>query len=96
MHLCWYQEIAEHYGGFRSHPIGTVPIQIMGKCKTGFAKKSAVMKDDKGNAFTLKLLQLLLPDKQSGFLQFIQIRFYISSFINEILTQENCSLIIRR
>jgi hypothetical protein len=45
------------------------------KCKTGFAKKQLYYEETIKEmlAPTLKLLQLLfLPDKQSGFLQFIQ------------------------
>jgi ABC-type transport system substrate-binding protein len=93
------KEIVSHYGSdFRSHPIGTGPFQLKlweENVKLVLRKNPLFYeKDEKGN--TLPYLEAVaitfLPDKQSGFLQFIQGKLDFTSgldpsYKDDILTQ---------
>jgi peptide/nickel transport system substrate-binding protein len=71
------KEIVSHYGSdFRSHPIGSFPIEIMGrKCKLVLRKTLYFMKREKGNA---------LP-----YLEAVAITFYrISKVVFAIYTRK--------
>jgi ABC-type transport system substrate-binding protein len=93
------KEIAEHYGSdFRSHPIGTGPFQFKlweENVKLVLRKNPLYYeKDEKGNRLPyLEAVAItFLPDKQSGFLQFIQGKLDFTSgldpsYKDEILTQ---------
>lgn len=93
------KEVVEHYGSdFRSHPVGTGPFQFKlweENVKLVLRKNPLYFeKDAKGN--NLPYLEAVaitfLPDKQSGFLQFIQGKLDFTSgldpsYKDEILTQ---------
>ncbi|EIA08937.1 ABC transporter substrate-binding protein [Flavobacterium frigoris] len=94
------KEVVEHYGSdFRSHPIGTGPFQFKlweENVKLVLRKNPLYYeKDEKGNALPyLEAVAItFLPDKQSGFLQFIQGKLDFTSgldpsYKDEILTQK--------
>ena len=94
------KEIAEHYGSdFRSHPIGTGPFQFKlweENVKLVLRKNPLYYeRDEKGNRLPyLEAVAItFLPDKQSGFLQFIQGKLDFTSgldpsYKDEILTQK--------
>jgi peptide/nickel transport system substrate-binding protein len=93
------KEIVSHYGSdFRSHPIGTGPFQLKlweENVKLVLRKNPLFYeKDEKGNALPyLEAVAItFLPDKQSGFLQFIQGKLDFTSgldpsYKDDILTQ---------
>jgi peptide/nickel transport system substrate-binding protein len=94
------KEIASHYGSdFRSHPIGTGPFQLKlweENVKLVLRKNPLFYeKDKKGKALPyLEAVAItFLPDKQSGFLQFIQGKLDFTSgldpsYKDDILTQK--------
>lgn len=94
------KEVVSHYGSdFRSHPIGTGPFQMKlweENVKLVLRKNPLFYeKDDKGNALPyLEAVAItFLPDKQSGFLQFIQGKLDFTSgldpsYKDDILTQK--------
>jgi len=94
------KEIVTHYGAdFRSHPIGTGPFQFKlweENVKLVLRKNPLYFeKDEKGNRLPyLEAVAItFLPDRQSGFLQFIQGKLdFMSgldpSYKDEILTQK--------
>lgn len=94
------KEVVSHYGSdFRSHPIGTGPFQMKlweENVKLVLRKNPLFYeKDDKGNALPyLEAVAItFLPDKQSGFLQFIQGKLDFTSgldpsYKDAILTQK--------
>jgi peptide/nickel transport system substrate-binding protein len=94
------KEIASHYGSdFRSHPIGTGPFQLKlweENVKLVLRKNPLFYEKDKKGK-TLPYLEAVaitfLPDKQSGFLQFIQGKLDFTSgldpsYKDDILTQK--------
>ncbi|PKH66140.1 ABC transporter substrate-binding protein [Flavobacterium sp. ALD4] len=93
------KEVVSHYGSdFRSHPIGTGPFQMKlweENVKLVLRKNPLFYeKDEKGNALPyLEAVAItFLPDKQSGFLQFIQGKLDFTSgldpsYKDDILTQ---------
>lgn len=94
------KEIVSHYGSdFRSHPIGTGPFQFKlweENVKLVLRKNPLFYeKDEKGNSLPyLEAVAItFLPDKQSGFLQFIQGKLDFTSgldpsYKDDILTQK--------
>jgi ABC-type transport system substrate-binding protein len=94
------KEVVSHYGSdFRSHPIGTGPFQMKlweENVKLVLRKNPLFYeKDEKGNALPyLEAVAItFLPDKQSGFLQFIQGKLDFTSgldpsYKDDILTQK--------
>ena len=93
------KEVVEHYGtDFRSHPVGTGPFQFKlweENVKLVLRKNPLYFeKDSEGNRLPhLEAVAItFLPDKQSGFLQFIQGKLDFTSgldpsYKDEILTQ---------
>jgi peptide/nickel transport system substrate-binding protein len=93
------KEVVSHYGSdFRSHPIGTGPFQLKlweENVKLVLRKNPLFYeKDEKGNMLPyLEAVAItFLPDKQSGFLQFIQGKLDFTSgldpsYKDDILTQ---------
>jgi len=93
------KEVVEHYGSdFRSHPVGTGPFQFKlweENVKLVLRKNPLYFeKDAKGHQLPyLEAVAItFLPDKQSGFLQFIQGKLDFTSgldpsYKDEILTQ---------
>jgi peptide/nickel transport system substrate-binding protein len=93
------KEVVNHYGAdFRSHPVGTGPFQFKlweENIKLVLRKNYLYFeKDNKGNQLPyLEAVAItFLPDKQSGFLQFIQGKLDFTSgldpsYKDEILTQ---------
>ena len=93
------REVVEHYGtDFRSHPVGTGPFQFKlweENVKLVLRKNPLYFeKDSSGNRLPhLEAVAItFLPDKQSGFLQFIQGKLDFTSgldpsYKDEILTQ---------
>lgn len=94
------KEVVSHYGSdFRSHPIGTGPFQLKlweENVKLVLRKNPLYYeKDEKGNSLPyLEAVAItFLPDKQSGFLQFIQGKLDFTSgldpsYKDDILTQK--------